>query len=163
MFSVYISTNGGYPKLEWLQPEQKPDPKEPNAFGKFAFYYKPFLEWRLKKEIDELFIVRDDNDSGEIIGVIGINSNLKNKYVPWVPKEFMKRSDVGFIELFAVHPNHRGKGIGSRLFDMAINRLKELGKRPLLTTFLDLEALEFYKTKGGRIIKRTNKYVIIEF
>lgn len=162
MFDVYVSTDGRYPKLEWLKKGQKPDPREPNCFNKFVFYYKPFLEWRLKREIDEIFIARV-NDVGEIIGVIGINSDLRNKYVPWVPREFMKRSDVGFIELFAVHPNYRGRGIGSRLFDIALNRLRELGKRPLLTTFPDLEALEFYKRKGGRIVKRMDKYVIIEF
>ncbi len=162
MFRVYLSTKGNYPKLEWLRNNQKPRIDQPDAFKKFRFYYEPFLKWRLKKEIDELFIIRDE-ESKEIIGVIGINYNLKEKYVPWIPKEYMNRDDIGFIELLAVDPKHQGKGIGSKLFDIAINRLKELGKKPLLTTFPDLKALQFYKNKGGVIIRKMNKYVTIQF
>ncbi len=165
MYDVYRSTEGRYPKLEWLLRNQKPDPHDPNSFEIFSFYYKPFLKWRLRREIDELFIVRDKDKAmpGRIIGVIGINYDLRGKYVPWIPREFMNRDDVGFIELFAVHPDYRGKGIGSKLFDIAIKRLRELGKRPLITTFPDLEALEFYRKRGGRVIKRMGHYVIVEF
>jgi len=62
-----------------------------------------------------------------------------------------------------VDPSYQGKGIGSLLFDRAISRLKELCKKPLLVTFPDLEALKFYKKKGGKVVKQLDKYVVIQF
>jgi len=160
MFRVYVATNAGYPKLEWLPKEVKPKVDEKDSFKKFKFYYEPFLGWRLQQELDEVYVV-EDND--RIIGIIGLNYRVPDKYVPWVPREYLNRHDVGFIELFAVDPSYQGKGIGSLLFDRAISRLKELCKKPLLVTFPDLEALKFYKKKGGKVVKQLDKYVVIQF
>jgi len=160
MYRIYISTNEAYPKLEWIPKEKKPKVSEENSFEKFKFYYEPFLKWRLTKELDEVFIAFENE---EIIGIIALNSNVREKYVPWVPKEYRNRDDIGFIELLAVDPKYQGRGLGSTLLDMAIRDLKRKGKKPLLTTFPDLKAVKFYKKKGGKILSRLDKYLIFEF
>jgi len=160
MAEIYLSTNGKYPAMEWLPPEKKPNPHAENFFDDFAKKYGPFLKWRLTRELDEIILAFIDN---EIVGVIALNYDLRGKKVPWIPKEFSKRNDIGFIELFAVNPGYRGIGIGSFLFRKAIERLRELGKKPCVVTFPNLEAVKFYEKMGGKIIKRYDVFVMYCF
>jgi len=160
MAEIYVSTAGKYPAMEWLPPWEKPDPNAPNFFEEFSKKYGSFLKWRLTQELDEVYLAFIDD---ELVGVVGLNYDLEGKTIPWIPEELTKRKDVGFIELFAVHPKHRGKGIGTTLFKMAINRLKELGKKPFVVTFPDLNAVKFYEKMGGKIIMKFDKFLIYIF
>jgi len=160
MSEIYISTNGKYPAMEWLSPEEKPKPEKSNFYQDFFEKYGWFLKWRLMHELDEIFLAIS---SDELIGVVGLNYNLRGKEIPWIPKEFMMRDDVGFIELFAVRPEYRGKGIGTLLFKEAIKRLNELNKRPCVVTFPNLEAVKFYEKMGGRLIEKYDIFVMYCF
>lgn len=40
-----------------------------------------------------------------------------------------RNSKVGEIELNAVHPDHQGKGIGSAMYEVALERMREAGMR----------------------------------
>ena len=156
---VYRSTDGRYPAMEWLDPKEKPNPRSPNLLEEFEDKYGEFLLWRLKEEIDELFLFLLED---KVIGVVGLNYKLSNKNIPWIPREFM-REKYGFIELFVVHPNHQGRGIGKTLFNTAISRLKQLGKKPCVVTFPELEATKFYERLGGRIMKKYDVFVLYCF
>lgn len=160
MARIYMSTNGKYPALEWLKPKEKPDAKKKNFLKDFKNKYGPFLRWRLTEELDEIYLAFDKD---RLIGVIALNHKLEGKKIPWVPKEYMKRNDVGFIELFAVDPEYRGQGIGRLLFLKALKRLEELGKRPCVVTFTNLEAVAFYEKMGGKKEKEYGEYILYCF
>lgn len=51
--------------------------------------------------------------SGKIIGFVSIQLNSESK--------------VGEIGLNAIHPDHSGKGIGTRMYEFAINKMKQSG------------------------------------
>ena len=157
---VYIGTNGKYPRMEWLKPEEKPRIGSKKFFEEFREKYGPFLMWRLKEELDEIYLLYIDS---KLVGCIGLNYDLSGKNISWIPEKYYARSDVGFIELFIVSPKFQGRGLGKKLFLLALNRLRELGKIGYVVTFPDLEALKFYEKMGGRIVERFDEFVILEF
>jgi GNAT superfamily N-acetyltransferase len=54
-------------------------------------------------------------DAGSVVGFVAIQLN--------------QDTQVGEIGLNAVHPNHAGKGIGTRMYEFAIARMKRAGMR----------------------------------
>jgi len=154
VFGVYQSTNGAYPALEWA--EKKP---EPNDFEGFKKIYEPFLEFRLTKEFDELYVAKDNNN---IIGTVALVYNLKGKEVWWVPEE-LREKNIGLIEFFMVDEKYRGKRIGSKLLTFAIKRLKELGKEIYIVTFPHLPAYQYYLKKGFQKVMDYKEFVILKF
>ncbi|NJE77378.1 GNAT family N-acetyltransferase, partial [Thermococcus sp. ES12] len=76
VFRVYQGTNGAYPALEWV--ENKPSPED---FEGFKRVYESFLEFRLGKEFDELYTLKEN---GKIIGVIALVYTFNGKDVWWV-------------------------------------------------------------------------------
>ena len=159
MARIYVSTGGKYPAMEWLSPEEKPKIGDENFLKDFEEKYGPFLKWRLSAELDEVFLATQDN---KLVGIIALNHRVVGKDIPWIPKNYA-RDDVGFIELFAVDPEYRGRGIGKKLFQEAINRLKELGKKPCVVTFPNLEAVKFYESMGGKKEKEYDVFVLYCF
>ena len=147
---VYISTGGKYPAMEWLKPEEKPKIGSESFYSDFAEKYGQFLKWRLTEELDELFIAKKN---GKAIGAIALNYNLEGKDIPWIPDDKDLCEKAGFIELFTVLPECQGKGLGKKLFKLALSRLEELKKMPCVVTFPNLEAVNFYKKMGGKLIK----------
>ncbi|MGQ4892652.1 MAG: GNAT family N-acetyltransferase [Candidatus Njordarchaeia archaeon] len=147
---IYIATGGKYPAMEWLKPEEKPKIGSPDFYERFEEKYGPFLEWRLTKELDELYIAEIDD---KLVGVIALNYDLRGKDIPWIPQDKTLHDKAGFIELFAVLPEYQGRGLGRKLFKLALMRLKELNKKPCVVTFPDLEAVNFYKKMGGKLVK----------
>ena len=152
VFRVYRGTNGAYPALEWV--EDKPSPDDFEGFKKV---YEPFLEFRLGKEFDELYVLRDEN--GRIIGTVALVYSLEGKDVWWVPEE-IKNEKTGLVEFFMVDPSYRGKGYGSRLLEFAANRLKELGKEPYVITFPQLEAYSYYLRRGFEKVMDYKEFVV---
>lgn len=155
VFRVYQGTGGAYPALEWV--EKKPSIDD---FEGFAKVYEPFLEFRLKEEFNELYVLRDDN--GDIAGTIALVYNLKGKDVWWVPDE-IRNEKTGLIEFFMVDPTYRGKGYGSKLLEFAIERLKELGRIPYVITFPELEAYSYYIRKGFTEVMRYKEFVVLKY
>ena len=159
VMSVYIGTEGKYPAMEWLSPDEKPKIDSPDFESDFRAKYGDFLKWRLSREIDEIFLA---HVSGKLIGCVGLNYNLKGKEIPWIPSEFMS-DNYGFIELLVVHPSYQGKGIGKELFLKALERLRELKKEGCVVTFPNLEAVSFYESLGGVKIKEYDGYLLYCF
>ncbi len=152
-FRVYKSTGGAYPALEWA--ENKPSP---NDFEGFREVYEPFLEFRLRDEFDELYLLR--TDSGRIAGTVALVYNLRGKEVWWVPEEITD-GRAGLIEFFMVDPEFRGMGYGSRLLAFAVERLREIGKVPYVITFPNLDAYAYYLEKGFREVMRFREFVVL--
>jgi GNAT superfamily N-acetyltransferase len=155
VFGVYQSTEGAYPALEWVN--EKPSSDD---FEGFKRVYEPFLEFRLGKEFDELYILR--NGKGDILGTVALVHNLKGKDLWWVPKE-IKGEKTGLIEFFMVHPEYKGRGHGSKLLRFAIRRLKELGKEAYLVTFPNLEAYSYYLRKGFVKVMDYGEFVVLKY
>jgi len=152
-FRVYESTGGAYPALEWT--ESKPSPDD---FEGFQEVYGPFLEFRLRGEFDELYLLR--TDSGRIAGTVALVYNLPGKDVWWVPRE-ITGGRTGLIEFFMVDPDFRGMGYGSRLLAFAVARLREIGKVPYVITFPNLDAYGYYLEKGFREVMRFRGFVVL--
>ncbi|WP_297509780.1 GNAT family N-acetyltransferase [Thermococcus sp.] len=153
VFEVYQSTNGAYPALEWA--EEKPSTDD---FEGFKRVYEPFLEFRLGKEFDELYVLRD----GEILGTVALVYDLSGKGVWWVPEE-IRDEKTGLIEFFMTSPEVRGKGYGSVLLSFAIQRLKDLGKTPYVVTFPSLKAYSYYLVKGFEKVMDYKDFVVLKY
>ncbi len=155
VFRVYQGTNGAYPALEWVK--NKPSPED---FEGFKRVYEPFLQFRLEKEFDELYILRDDKDN--ILGTVALVYNLEGKEVWWVPDE-IKNGKTGLLEFFMVDPSSKGMGHGSKLLYFAIERLAELGKDTYVITFPELEAYSYYIRKGFEKIMDYKEFVVLKY
>ncbi|ASJ01691.1 GNAT family acetyltransferase [Thermococcus gorgonarius] len=154
VFRVYQGTGGAYPALEWV--EKKPSVDD---FEGFKRVYEPFLEFRLGKEFDELYVLKKD---GRIIGTVALVYNLEGKNVWWVPEE-IKNEKSGLIEFFMVDPAYRGKGYGSMLLEFAVERLKEFGREAYVITFPDLEAYSYYMKKGFTRVMDYREFVVLKY
>ncbi|WP_297439174.1 GNAT family N-acetyltransferase [Thermococcus sp.] len=154
VFRIYQGTDGAYPALEWV--ENKPSTDD---FDGFREIYEPFLEFRLKDEFDELYVLRDDG--GKIAGTIALVYNLRGKNLWWVPEE-IKSEKTGLIEFFMVDPAYKGRGYGSQLLGFAIQRLRELGKVPYVITFPELEAYSYYIKKGFARVMDYKEFVVLK-
>ncbi|WP_457754408.1 GNAT family N-acetyltransferase [Thermococcus sp.] len=153
VFRVYKGTNGAYPALEWV--EKKPSPDDFKGFKKV---YEPFLEFRLGKEFDELYILKEGE---KIVGTVALVYNLKGKNVWWVPDD-IKSEKTGLIEFFMVDPEYKGKGYGSKLLEFAVERMKELGKDVYIITFPHLEAYSYYLRKGFVKVMDYRDFVVLK-
>ena len=154
VFRVYQGTGGAYPALEWV--ENKPSTDD---FDGFKEVYEPFLEFRLGKEFDELYVLRDDE--GKIAGTVALVYNPEGKNLWWVPDE-IKDEKTGLIEFFMVDPAYKGRGYGSQLLEFAIQRLRELGKVPYVITFPGLEAYSYYIKKGFEKVMDYKEFVVLK-
>ncbi|USH00300.1 GNAT family N-acetyltransferase [Thermococcus argininiproducens] len=153
VFRVYQGTNGAYPALEWV--EDKPSIDD---FEGFKRVYEPFLEFRLGKEFDELYLGTEEE---KVIGTIALVYNLEGKDVWWVPED-IKGEETGLIEFFMVDPAYKGKGYGSQLLEFAVERLRGLKKEPYIITFPNLEAYSYYLKKGFKKVMDYKEFVVLK-
>ncbi|PTX22732.1 N-acetylglutamate synthase-like GNAT family acetyltransferase [Pontibacter mucosus] len=93
----------------------------------------------LEKEVEDYFVVEE---AGELLGAGGVN---------YFPEEGVAR-----ISWDVIHPNHQGKGIGSRLLQHRINILK--AKPGINTVIVRTTQLvyRFYE-KQGFALEKTEK------
>ena len=119
---------------------------------------KSSLEIRAFQDADLNFITQlaRQEDFAPGVGDIAIYANTGNQGV-WLAWQNDKpvgciaavkyNPDYGFIGLFVVHPDHRGRGVGKRLWEHALTSLADV-------TCIGLEAapamVEFYKREGFR-------------
>ncbi|MFA4701358.1 GNAT family N-acetyltransferase [Pyrococcus kukulkanii] len=153
VFGIYRSTKGKYPALEWV--EEKPSIDDFEGFKKI---YEPFLEFRLTREFDELYVAEDN----EIVGTVALVYNLPKEGVWWVPQEIIGPR-TGLIEFLMVDERYRGKGLGSKLLEFAIKRLESLGKDAYVVTFPNLDAYNYYKRKGFEEVMKFKEFVVLRF
>ncbi|WP_297418022.1 GNAT family N-acetyltransferase [Thermococcus sp.] len=153
-FGVYRDTGGAYPALEWV--EEKPSPDD---FEGFKRVYEPFLEFRLKDEFDELYILREN---GKITGTVALIYTFQGKDIPWVPED-IKNGRTGLIEFLMVDPEHQGRGYGSELLNFAVRRLGKLGRDAYIVTFPELEAYHYYIRRGFVEVERYGDFVLLRF
>ncbi|MFA4718631.1 GNAT family N-acetyltransferase [Pyrococcus kukulkanii] len=153
VFGIYRSTKGKYPALEWV--EEKPSIDDFEGFKKI---YEPFLEFRLTREFDELYVAQDN----EIVGTVALVYNLPKEGVWWVPQEIIGPR-TGLIEFLMVDERYRGKGLGSKLLEFAIKRLESLGKEAYVVTFPNLDAYNYYKRKGFEEVMKFKEFVVLRF
>ena len=153
VFSAYRGTGGSYPALEWV--EQKPSPDD---FEGFRRVYEPFLEFRLREEFDELYILQE---SGKIAGTVALVYTFTRKNIPWVPEGIINER-TGLIEFLMVGPEHRGRGYGSKLLDFAVMRLEELGREAHIVTFPHLKAYRYYLNRGFTRIMNYGEFVVLK-
>jgi ribosomal protein S18 acetylase RimI-like enzyme len=69
-----------------------------------------------------------------------------------------------YIDDYSVSETYRGKGIGSTLLDMSIDRIKKLGIN-LIKTHIESankESREFYKNKGFKLLEEQGHRLLIE-
>ena len=94
----------------------------------------------IEKQSQKLFVVLEGS---RIIGYMSCGKIIRpfNKY----------SHDIG---LLYVLKEYQGKGIGSKLFQFAINELKNQGVREFIVSCnkYNLPAQQFYKNMGGKII-----------
>ncbi|GEM_PF-664202 len=154
VFRVYSGTGGRYPALEWV--DRKPAPDD---FAGFREVYRPFLEFRLREEFDEVFVLR----SGEgIAGTVAVVFNVRGKGVWWVPP-WLEGEGVGLVEFLMVDPALKGRGYGSLLLNTALNRLLSAGKEPYVITFPDLEAYGYYLRRGFVEVSEYGRFVVLRW
>jgi len=101
-------------------------------------YYQAFEN--IQKDINQELVVIE-NEDGAIIGTLQLS------FIQYLTYQGGIRSQ---IEAVRIHKDFRGKGIGQKLFEWAINRAKERGAHLLqLTTDKKRpEALNFYEKLG---------------
>ena len=68
---------------------------------------------------------------------------------------------AGVIKEFGVHPDHQQRGIGRRLIETMVSRLKEKGVRRLEVTTMDPNAMKFYQACGLVEYKRSMRVFLL--
>ena len=89
----------------------------------------------LGDEIYELAQQREDEDQARILAELAADNSAWILYaasegqtvVGFISILLNKETRVGEIGLNAVHPNHAGRGIGTAMYQHAIERMKEAG------------------------------------
>lgn len=96
---------------------------------------------------DKVIFVAEDN--GKIIGFISVNIY----------------KDLGYIYLddYSVSESYRGKGIGSKLMNMAFDFAKEKGINQVDTHVesANKESIEFYKNRGFELVEKQGHRLFI--
>ncbi len=151
VFRIYQSTSGKYPRLEWIS--EKPSTDD---FSSFSRVYGPFLKFRLEKEFDELYVMREK----EIIATFALVYKFENKHIKWIPAT-AKRHCV-FLEFFMVHPEFRARGLGTEALRIAQEKANELDKKICVITFEDLQAYNYYLKNGFELKLRFGPYALME-
>lgn len=106
---------------------------------RLAAFAPVFASFRnlLGDEIYDLAQARDDNAQGNLLeslladcsGWEVFTANLDGEAVGFFSVRANAETSVGEIGLNAVHPDHAGKGIGTQMYALALERLKEAGMR----------------------------------
>ena len=157
MKDVYAHSGGEYPALEWV--ENKPIPGERGWESEFESIYRLFLRYRLEEDVDILLAEGDEELKG-IIGIKHTHTGSFEGYRRLFSYAGMELPDnAAFIEMLAVSPKHRRKGLGKMLLKEALRITREMGKRTYGVSFRGLQpALSIYESVGARIIAEVKGY-----
>ncbi len=139
VFRIYSGTGGAYPRMEWLETKPAPD-----DFDGFSRAYRDFLYYRLSEELDEVYVVENDDADG-IIATFALLYTFEGKKVPWVHPAYRH---CLFLEFFMVSPEWQGMGIGSKVLSFVRDRAMRMRKELCVVTFKELSAYAFYIRHG---------------
>lgn len=124
----------GHPKI-WLPASINPE--------KYQEYYSN------NKTIDVAYYIAVDEDANKVVGTIGDYNQ---------EEDFDKASWVAW---FVVDKYYRNKGIGNRLFNFILDKVKKKGKKYLRlytsTSPLEKSAQGFYERRGMKVFKEEQK------
>lgn len=89
----------------------------------------------LGKDIYNLAQAHEDEAQGQLLvsllapesGWIIYAAEMNCTVIGFVSIQLSQDTQVGEIGLNAVHPNHAGQGVGTRMYDFAIARMKDAG------------------------------------
>jgi ribosomal protein S18 acetylase RimI-like enzyme len=91
----------------------------------------------LGEEISQVTQIRDDQEQAEYLNSLFEPDSGWELYVAeqggvvvgFVSVQLNGQTFIGEIGLNAVHPNHAGAGIGSKMYDVVLNRMRQAGMR----------------------------------
>lgn len=102
------------------------------------------------------FYINDNNlifiaeDGDKVIGFISVNCYKEKGYI--------------YLDDYSVSEKYRGKGIGSKLINMAFDFAKEQKISQVLThvEIANKESIEFYKKRGFELVEKQGHRLLIE-
>ena len=91
----------------------------------------------LGEEISQVTQIRDDQEQAEYLNLLLEPDSGWELYVAeqggvvvgFVSVQLNGQTFIGEIGLNAVHPDHAGAGIGSKMYDVVLNRMRQAGMR----------------------------------
>jgi ribosomal protein S18 acetylase RimI-like enzyme len=91
----------------------------------------------LGEEISQVTQIRDDQEQAEYLNSLFEPDSGWELYVAeqggvvvgFVSVQLNGQTFIGEIGLNAVHPDHAGAGIGSKMYDVVLNRMRQAGMR----------------------------------
>jgi ribosomal protein S18 acetylase RimI-like enzyme len=91
----------------------------------------------LGEEISQVTQIRDDQEQAEYLNSLFEPDSGWELYVAqqagvvvgFVSVQLNTQTLIGEIGLNAVHPDHAGAGIGTKMYDVALNRMRQAGMR----------------------------------
>ena len=125
----------GHPDI-WLPASVNPE--------KYQKYYSK------NKTVDVAYYTAIDEATGRVVGTIG---------------DYNQEEDVdeaSWVAWFVVDKHYRNKGIGNKLFNFILDKMKNKGKKYLRlytsTSPLEKDAQRFYEKRGVKIFKEEQKH-----
>jgi ribosomal protein S18 acetylase RimI-like enzyme len=125
----------------------------PNRNGAFEIARASLLDLNAVRELEDLSFEQDAWPLIEMIGVLSLPSIERwkavqaNKLVGFVAADIRRRQALAWIATIAVHPDHRGLGIGDALMQTVEDRVDMPAMR-LSVRANNLKAMRLYQRRG---------------
>ncbi len=100
--------------------------------------------------LDDNNVIFVAEDNGQVIGFISINNYKDKGYI--------------YLDDYSVSEKYRGKGIGSKLMNMAFEFALEQGVEEVITHVVSAnkESIKFYKNKGFSFLEEQDRRLLIK-
>jgi ribosomal protein S18 acetylase RimI-like enzyme len=125
----------------------------PKSNGAFEIAHAGLLDLNAVRELEDLSFEQDAWPLIEMIGVLSLPSIERwkavqsDKLVGFVAADIRRRQDLAWIATIAVHPDHRGLGIGDALMQTVEDRVGMPAMR-LSVRANNLKAMRLYQRRG---------------
>jgi ribosomal protein S18 acetylase RimI-like enzyme len=125
----------------------------PTRNGAFEIARASLLDLNAVRELEDLSFEQDAWPLIEMIGVLSLPSIERwkavqsDKLVGFVAADIRRRQDLAWIATIAVHPDHRGLGIGDALMQIVEDRAGMSAMR-LSVRANNVNAMRLYQRRG---------------